>query len=69
MKSYLLVPLWGGLILGGQLEASAQATGHGLRGDYYAGLNFEHLIQTRRDPLVDFTWRFDQPIIFVHYES
>ena len=69
MKSYLLVPLWGGLILGRQLKASAQATGDGLRGDYYAGLNFEHLIQTRHDPLVDFTWRGEQPISGVPAEE
>lgn len=38
-----------------------RAGGDGLRGDYYDGLNFEHLIQTRRDALIDFYWHGEKP--------
>lgn len=36
--------------------------GDGLRGDYYDGLNFEHFVQTRRDPRLDFNWHERGPL-------
>jgi len=30
--------------------------GGGIRGDYYRGMNFEHLVMTRIDPRIDFNW-------------
>jgi outer membrane protein OmpA-like peptidoglycan-associated protein len=48
---------------------SAQATGDGLRGDYYDGLNFEHRMQTRRDARIDFYWHDEKPITGVPAEQ
>jgi len=43
--------------------AHAQVTkGDGLRGDYYQGSNFERLVHSRRDALVDFYWHNEQPM-------
>lgn len=62
MKPFSFVFLLSSLALGAPAKASAQATvGDGLRGDYYDGLNFEHLIETRRDPLIDFFWHGEKP--------
>jgi outer membrane protein OmpA-like peptidoglycan-associated protein len=69
MKRVLFHLLAGALAGAAPLLASAQATGDGLRGDYYTGLNFEHLVQTRRDPLLDFTWHGEQPISGVPAEE
>jgi outer membrane protein OmpA-like peptidoglycan-associated protein len=33
----------------------------GLRGDYYEGLNFEHLVHTQRDARLDFDWHERSP--------
>ena len=57
------------LLSAAPLVAGAQASGDGLHGAYYDGLNFEHLIQTRRDPLIDFVWRGEKPISGVPAES
>jgi len=43
--------------------------GDGLRGDYYDGLNFEQLVQTRRDPLIDFYWHGEKPVSGVPAEE
>ena len=37
------------------------ASGIGLRGDYYTGVNFDKLVLTRLDPQVDFPWGGDPP--------
>ncbi|RZK44359.1 MAG: hypothetical protein EOO59_21965, partial [Hymenobacter sp.] len=43
--------------------AWAQApVGDGLRGDYYQGLNFDHLEGTRRDAQLDFDWQQAPPL-------
>lgn len=34
----------------------------GLRGDYYEGLNFEHLVRTQRDAQLDFDWHESSPV-------
>jgi hypothetical protein len=34
----------------------------GLRGDYYEGLNFEHLVRTQRDAQLDFDWHERSPV-------
>jgi hypothetical protein len=34
----------------------------GLRGDYYEGLNFEHLVRTQRDARLDFDWHERSPV-------
>jgi hypothetical protein len=34
----------------------------GLRGDYYEGLNFEHLVWTQRDARLDFDWHERSPV-------
>ena len=41
----------------------------GLRGDYYEGLNFEHLVHTQRDARLDFDWHHDSPVPGVPAES
>jgi outer membrane protein OmpA-like peptidoglycan-associated protein len=69
MKTYFWMPLWSALAFGVPLGASAQAGGDGLHGAYYDGLSFERLIQTRRDPLIDFAWRGEKPISGVPAES
>jgi outer membrane protein OmpA-like peptidoglycan-associated protein len=70
MKSSVFLFLLGSLALGAPAGASAQAAvGDGLRGDYYDGLNFEHLIQTRRDALIDFYWHDEKPISGVPAEQ
>jgi len=70
MKSPFFSCILGSLVLSAPLVAKAQAAGgDGLRGDYYDGLNFEHLVQTRRDPLIDFYWRGEKPISGVPAES
>lgn len=61
MKRIITCCLLGALVSATPLLVGAQATGDGLRGDYYAGLNFEHLVHTRRDPLIDFYWHGEQP--------
>lgn len=46
------------------LPASAQAQaalGDGLKGTYYAGLNFEQFVLTRRDAAIDFSWQQSSP--------
>ena len=44
------------------LPAPAQtAAGDGLKGDYYAGVNFERYVLTRRDTLVNFEWQGASP--------
>lgn len=37
----------------------------GLRGDYYEGLNFEHLVWTQRDARLDFDWHHRNPVLGV----
>jgi len=70
MKPFPFVFLLSCLALGAPTGASAQAAvGDGLRGDYYDGLNFEHLIATRRDALIDFYWNGEKPISGVPAES
>jgi len=70
MKPFSFAFLLGCLALGAPAGASAQAAvGDGLRGDYYDGLNFEHLIATRRDALLDFYWNGEKPISGVPAES
>jgi outer membrane protein OmpA-like peptidoglycan-associated protein len=62
MKSSLLRVLLASLALSVPVVANGQAAvGDGLRGDYYDGLNFEHLIETRRDALIDFFWHGEKP--------
>lgn len=34
----------------------------GLRGDYYEGLQFEHLVRTQRDAQLDFDWHEHSPV-------
>jgi outer membrane protein OmpA-like peptidoglycan-associated protein len=70
MKLFLLNLLLGGLAITtptmvyaqGSVARAQAAVGDGLRGDYYNGLNFEKFIQTRRDALIDFNWRQEQPM-------
>jgi outer membrane protein OmpA-like peptidoglycan-associated protein len=51
------------LSLGILLALAAQAqTQNGLRGDYYAGRNFERHIQTRYDAQLDFSWDGVAPV-------
>ncbi len=70
MKTLLFAFSLASLTLGAPAEASAQAAvGDGLRGDYYDGLNFEHLIGTRRDALIDFFWRGEKPLSGVPAEQ
>lgn len=70
MKALLLTCGLGILLTGAPAAARAQAAGgDGLRGDYYDGLNFEHFIQARRDPLIDFYWHGEKPISGVPDES
>ena len=50
--------------------AEAQApVGDGLRGDYYAGHNFEHQVLTRRDATIDFNWHQSSPAEHVPAED
>ncbi|QKG57166.1 OmpA family protein [Hymenobacter sp. BRD128] len=70
MKRFFSNLLFGSLASAVPLLALAQAgvareqaaLGDGLRGDYYSGLNFEHLIKTRRDALIDFNWSHEPPL-------
>jgi outer membrane protein OmpA-like peptidoglycan-associated protein len=70
MKLFLIYLLLGGLAITtptmvyaqGSVARAQAAVGDGLRGDYYNGLNFEKFIQTRRDALIDFNWRQEQPM-------
>jgi|GEM_PF-531802 len=57
---YLLLA---GLLLPASLRAQVQpkTPGAGLRGQYYAGKNFEKLVLTRLDPAVDFDWTIGPP--------
>ncbi|OGX82198.1 hypothetical protein BEN49_14330 [Hymenobacter coccineus] len=47
-----------------QLSCAQTAAGlsPGLRGDYYEGLNFEHLVRTQRDARLDFDWHEQSPV-------
>ena len=47
-----------------QLSCAQPAAGlrPGLRGDYYEGLNFEHLVRTQRDARLDFDWHEQSPV-------
>lgn len=70
MKSFLFAFTLSSLAPLAPVGASAQAAvGDGLRGDYYDGLNFEHLIQSRRDALIDFYWHGEKPISGVPAEQ
>lgn len=70
MKPFPLAFLLSCLALGAPAGASAQAAvGDGLRGDYYDGLNFEHLIATRHDALIDFYWNGEKPVSGVPAEQ
>ncbi|MGI4759621.1 MAG: PA14 domain-containing protein [Janthinobacterium lividum] len=70
MQPFFFALLLSSLALGAPAKASAQAAaGDGLRGDYYDGLNFEHLIETRRDPLIDFFWHGEKPVSGVPAEQ
>ncbi|WP_317172734.1 PA14 domain-containing protein [Hymenobacter polaris] len=52
------------LSLGPQFSCAQTAAGlrPGLRGDYYEGLNFEHLVHTQRDAHLDFDWHEQSPV-------
>jgi outer membrane protein OmpA-like peptidoglycan-associated protein len=54
-----------------QLSGAQPAAGlsPGLRGDYYEGLNFEHLVHTQRDARLDFDWHHSSPVPGVPAES
>jgi outer membrane protein OmpA-like peptidoglycan-associated protein len=41
---------------------TAAGLSSGLRGDYYEGLNFEHLVRTQRDARLDFDWHERSPV-------
>lgn len=41
---------------------TAAGLSSGLRGDYYKGLNFEHLMRTQRDARLDFDWHEHSPV-------
>ncbi|HCN28432.1 MAG TPA: hypothetical protein DIT64_06610, partial [Verrucomicrobiales bacterium] len=41
--------------------AAAEGTGNGLRGEYHSGTNFNTLVFTRIDPLIDFPWQNGAP--------
>ena len=68
---YIPLACWlGSLFIGAPGVACAQrAGGDGLRGEYYDGLNFEHLVQTRRDALIDFYWYGEKPVSGVPAEK
>ncbi|RZL04940.1 MAG: hypothetical protein EOO62_20220, partial [Hymenobacter sp.] len=66
MKPFLFTFLLGSLAFGLPTAAGAQAAvGDGLRGDYYDGLNFEHLIGSRLDRVIDFDWLYESPLVGV----
>ena len=52
------------LSLGPQFSCAQTPAGlrPGLRGDYYEGLNFEHLVHTQRDAHLDFDWHEHSPV-------
>jgi predicted phage baseplate assembly protein len=54
-------PEWPGLTLDAIDTTAATATGIGLRGQYFTGKDFNTLVLTRLDPVVDFTWTTTPP--------